>query len=118
MPMTAADVDGPLQPHDLWTGWDFDPGIVIPLILTALLYALGSRPMRGVGRQRLALFWCGWVLLALALVSPLHPLGESLFSAHMAQHEILMLGAAPLMALSRPLAPLLRGLPMAWRIHL
>jgi putative membrane protein len=116
--MTIGDVDAALQPHDLWTTWEFDPGIVIPLVLTALLYARGSRPVRGVGRQHLASFWCGWILLAVALVSPLHPLGESLFSAHMAQHEILMLGAAPLMAFSRPLAPLLRGLPMSWRVHL
>lgn len=36
-----------------------------------------------------------------ALLSPLHPLGEQLFSAHMAQHEVLMLVAAPLLVFSR-----------------
>jgi putative membrane protein len=60
-------------------------------------------------------FWTGWIALALALVSPLHSLGEVLFFAHMVQHEILMLAAAPLLVLSRPLVPMLRGLPMTWR---
>ncbi len=54
-------------------------------------------------------------MLALALVSPLHPLGEALFSAHMVQHEILMLVAAPLLVLSRPLVTFLWGMPFEWR---
>jgi putative membrane protein len=33
----------------------------------------------------------------------------------MAQHEILMLGAAPLLVPSRPLVPMLHGMPFAWR---
>ena len=45
-------------------------------------------------------------------MSPLHPLGEVLFSAHMIQHEILMLIAAPLLVLSRPLIYLLMGSPV------
>jgi len=60
-------------------------------------------------------FWCGWTALALSLISPLHPLGGVLFSAHMAQHEIMMLLAAPLLALARPLVPFLWGMPFAWR---
>jgi putative membrane protein len=53
--------------------------------------------------------------LFVALVSPLHPLGEVLFSAHMTQHEILMLVAAPLLVLGRPLVPFLWALPKGWR---
>jgi putative membrane protein len=60
-------------------------------------------------------FGFGWMFLALALVSPLHPLGETLFSAHMVQHEILMLAAAPLLVLSRPLVPMLWGLSFDMR---
>jgi cytochrome c oxidase assembly factor CtaG len=48
-------------------------------------------------------------------VSPLHPLGEQLFSAHMAQHTILMVVAAPLLVLGRPLVPFVWALPRAWR---
>ncbi len=64
---------------------------------------------------RVISFWAGTAALVLALVSPLHPLGEVLFSAHMVQHEILMLIAAPLLVLSRPLVPLLWALPFEAR---
>ncbi len=107
--------DEPLGSHDLWGTWSFDPGIVIPLALSAILFALGARASRGVSRVQFACFWSGWIFLVLSLVSPLHPLGEVLFSAHMAQHEMLMLGAAPLLVLSRPLVPMLWGVPIGWR---
>jgi putative membrane protein len=124
-----AHTGAPLEPHDLWIAWIIDPAITIPLFITALLYARGwkrTRPAASRARQQTVyrpkhhsanstLFWTGWLLLALALISPLHALGESLFSAHMAQHEILMLGAAPLLVLSRPLVPMLWGLPLKWR---
>jgi putative membrane protein len=105
----------PLEPHDLWTAWEFEPGTVIPLVIAALLYARGAKTERGVRIPDMFCFWGGWLILSLALVSPIHRLGEVLFSAHMAQHEILMLCAAPLMVLSRPLVPILWGLPFAWR---
>src|SRR3954447_22345689 len=105
----------PLEPHDLLTAWRFEPGTVIPLALSAFLYARGARTGRGTRKQDMVYFWSGWLILALALVSPIHPLGETLFSAHMAQHEILMLCAAPLMVISRPLVPLLWGLPFGAR---
>ncbi len=44
----------------------------------------------------------GWLPLAAALVSPLHWLGERLFTAHMVEHEIVMTIAAPLLVLARP----------------
>jgi putative membrane protein len=100
-----------LEPHDLWTAWRFNPGVVIPLAASAILYGRG----RGATRFQLATFWAGWISLVLALVSPLHPLGEVLFSAHMVQHEILMLVSAPLLVLSRPMVPMLWGLPLGWR---
>jgi putative membrane protein len=105
----------PLAPHDLWAAWSFDPGIVIPLALSAILYARGARPARGIGPRRQVYFWTGWTILALSLISPMHPLGEVLFSAHMVQHEVLMLIAAPLLVLSRPLVAFLWGMPFGWR---
>ncbi len=106
---------GPLRPHDLWGAWELDPGVLVPILLSAVLYARGARRSRGVSRLRALCFWAGLAVLALALMSPLHPMGEALFSAHMAQHEILMLVAAPLLALSRPLVPFLWGVPLEWR---
>src|SRR4030095_13914196 len=61
--------------------------------------------------------WCyaaGWFALFVALVSPLHPWGRVLFAAHMTQHEILMLIAAPLLVLGRPLVVWLKALPAEW----
>ena len=105
----------PPEPHDLWGAWSLDPGVVVPLALTAILFAAGAKKSRGVSATQAACFWLGWLVLAVALISPLHRLGEALFSAHMAQHEFLMLLAAPLLVLSRPLIPILWGLPIRWR---
>src|SRR5207248_7640470 len=92
--------------------WSLEPGIAIPLAIMALLYGVGQRAATGWQR---AFFWSGWVVLTLALLSPLHEMGEQLFSAHMVQHEVLMLIAAPLLVLSRPLVPMLHGMPFGWR---
>ncbi|MGA8026521.1 MAG: cytochrome c oxidase assembly protein [Bryobacteraceae bacterium] len=99
----------------LWSQWEFDPGVVAPLVISAILYVRGARAQRVSTHRQSVYFWCGWAMLALALVSPLHPLGEVLFSAHMVQHEILMLIAAPLLVLSRPLVTFLWGIPFEWR---
>src|SRR3569833_516606 len=102
----------------LWSEWEFDPGIVIPLLVSALLYAAGQfqQPVRS--RFRIFCFWSGWCSLAVALVSPIHPLGEVLFSAHMVQHEILMLISAPLLVLSHPLVTFLWAFPIGTRRRL
>src|SRR5579884_1466559 len=105
----------PLEPHDLWTAWDWEPGIVIPLALSAILYARGARARHGIRTWEAASFAAGWIVLFLALVSPIHPLGEALFSAHMTQHELLMAVAAPLLVLGRPMIPFLWGMPISWR---
>ncbi|HEX2079513.1 MAG TPA: cytochrome c oxidase assembly protein [Longimicrobium sp.] len=112
----------PLQPHDLWTAWSLDPLILGPVLVGGWLYARGVERMwrrsgagRGIRRWQAACFAAGWATLLLALVSPLHPLGEVLFSAHMAQHELLVAVAAPLLVLGRPLVPLLWAVPVRWR---
>lgn len=113
--LALAHQSGSLHPDELWTGWKLEPGAVIPLVLAACLYAAGARSSRGVTRRQSVCFWSGIGTLAFALISPLHPLGEALFSAHMTQHEVLMLLAAPLLVLSRPLVPFLWGMPPRWR---
>lgn len=99
-------------------GWTWDPWIVGPLALSAALYAIGSwriaRRSRTRGKaldRRRWLFWSGWLVLAGALISPLHQAGERSFAFHMGEHELLMLIAPPLLVLSRPVAALLWGLP-------
>ena len=98
-----------LQPHDLWRAWSWDPVIVIALLLSAAFYVRGLLVMRRAGalhsitRWQIASFVTGCFALVIALLSPLHRLGSALFSAHMSQHELLMLIAAPLLVLGRPL---------------
>jgi cytochrome c oxidase assembly factor CtaG len=102
--------------------WTYDAWVVIPLYASALLYLIGTRRLwshaghgRGVRHWQAACFWCGWTLLALALLSPLHWLGERLFVAHMIEHEALMVVAAPLLAVARPIGAFLWALPQRWR---
>ena len=110
----------PIEPHDLLAAWSFEPFVIVALLTSAFLYARGYRAMRARRRDRgrrwpVVCFISGWVVLAVALVSPLHALGGALFSAHMVQHELLMAVAAPLLVLGRPLVPMLWALPMRWR---
>ena len=123
MVLDALGHDG--KPHgfaDLWRSWSFDPLIVVSLaamagIYLAGLYRLWTRTDRGKGisRWQAAAFAAALVSLVIALLSPLHPWGEVLFSAHMTQHEILMLVSAPLLVLSRPLIATVWAMPIAWR---
>lgn len=99
-----------------------DALVLASLVATAAVYARGvSRLWRtagighGTSRAGAGCFAAGWLALAVALASPLHPLGQVLFAAHMAQHEILMLVAAPLLVLARPGVPLLWGASPALR---
>lgn len=105
----------PVQPHDLWSAWSFDPGVVMPLALCAFLYYLGIYRSKVIPGRQIVAFTAGLLSLGVALVSPLHALGEALFSAHMIQHEILMLISAPLLVVGRPLVPFLWALPISWR---
>jgi putative membrane protein len=87
--------------------WDWEPGIVVPLLAAAVWYARGALVLRSRSGHTprtaaVAAFAGGWITLVLTLVSPLHGLSEQLFSAHMIQHELLMALAAPLLVAARP----------------
>jgi len=69
----------------------------------------------GVSRSQIAAFAGGLGVIVIALISPLDALDTALFSAHMAQHLLLMLVAAPLLVRGASLAPLLWALPLPWR---
>jgi len=93
-----------LTPATLWSihSWRWDLGIILPLAVFAVLYLAGAIRQQKRAWMHHALFASGWLSLVFALNSPLHPLGEQLFSAHMLQHEILILVSAPLIAASHP----------------
>ncbi|MBC6982560.1 cytochrome c oxidase assembly protein [Caulobacter sp. 17J80-11] len=103
-------------------GWSLEPWIVAPLAAALAAFALGwtrlaRRSARGGAglRRRAWLFALGWLILAGAVVSPLHAAGQRSFTAHMLEHELMMLAAAPLLVASRPLAVVLWAFPAAAR---
>ncbi|HEU5276920.1 MAG TPA: cytochrome c oxidase assembly protein [Xanthobacteraceae bacterium] len=107
-------------PEGLWSGmpWTFDAWVEGPLYVCGAVYWLGTSRLwrragfgRGIGLWQSACFWSGWTALALALMSPLHWLGERLFAAHMLEHCILIAVAPPLIVIARPTAAMLWALP-------
>lgn len=116
MNFLAHGVFGPESFDELWSWWSFEPGIVVPLVLTAWLYLRGIRRLArassaSVREFDIICFALGWLTLVIALISPLHSWGAVLFSAHMTQHELLMLVAAPLLVLGRPIIAILWAFP-------
>jgi len=103
-------------------GWVFEPWVVVCLLVSLAWYALGVTRLwrhagagRGLRRWRVGSYVAGWLALLAALLSPLDSLGAWLFWAHMLQHELLMVLAAPLLVLGRPLAAWAWALPPAGR---
>jgi putative membrane protein len=107
----------PVAPGSLWTQWTFEPATVALVAAGALLYAVGRARLRRKGGRsvvttaRAVSFYVGLALLAIALLSPVHALGETLFSAHMVQHLLLILVVAPLLVFGAPLVPVMVASP-------
>ncbi len=108
----------------LWGAWAWEPLVLFGVGMAACWYAAGVRRLwhragvgRAVGRGHAWLFAAGLLAVSLALMSPLDALGNALFSAHMAQHLILIVLAAPLLVLGRPLLPFVWALSPSWRRH-
>jgi len=141
LPLLLALVSGLAQAHGqdharAAPEWTFDAWVVAPLLLSLAWYGAGwwqlrRRAVTADVHRRGMLFIAGWLVLAGALVTPLHAAGERSFAAHMLEHELLMLAAAPLLVLSRPLGVALwawpagvrtgfvafgRGIGGAWRL--
>jgi cytochrome c oxidase assembly factor CtaG len=103
-------------------GWTLAFPITLPLAALAVIYAIGASRLRARSRRgrperlrQALLFWAGWGVLTAALVSPIHALGERVFTAHMIEHELLMAVAAPLLVFAYPGAALLWALPVPLR---
>ena len=107
----------PPAPHDLWVAWNLDPVLLGGFLLAVWAYRRGQTggPKRQIDSWRAGCFTMALVALGLALLSPLDALSSALASAHMVQHLLLMLVAAPLLALSAPSSAILRGSPLAVR---
>jgi len=100
-------------------------GLTVALLLAASLglYFLGlsrlwmrAGPGRGISRAQAVRFALGWLALYVALLTAVDTGGDTLFCVHMVQHELLMVVAAPLLVLGRPLEAWAWGLPPSWRL--
>lgn len=105
----------------LLSAWDWRLDISLVLVTFATLYTAGWWHLRQhnriklANRRRLAAYWGGLITLAIALLSPIDPLGGQLFFMHMTQHMITIMVSAPLLWLGAPFPFLLWGLPTAAR---
>ncbi len=99
------------------TAWAWDPVPTIGVVLAGVGYALALRRLSGrTGRStwprsRTAAFAVGLLALLLAADGPPDALAGTSFAAHMVQHLLIQLAAAPLLVLGAPVTVLLRGDP-------
>lgn len=105
-----AHTGAPPAPHDLWATWPVDPPLVAALAITTWAYRRG-RIASGQPTRRGSAFAAALVAVTVALLSPLDAAAGALASAHMGQHVLLTLVAAPLLAASAPWGAIARGLP-------
>jgi putative membrane protein len=105
-------------PPDAPPGWNFSPWVTAPMAIASALWTVGfirltlrSEQGRGQHWREACFFIIGLALLCAAMLSPLHEAGERSFTLHMLEHEIIMLAAAPLFVLARPLPVMLWAFP-------
>ncbi len=113
--VAAHGSSGPLPVlPDVLLAWSFDPTIGIPLAITAGGYVWAVRhvdrahPTNRVPGARTFFWLLGLATIFVALQSPIERYDTTLFSLHMVQHVLLMLFAAPFLALGAPITLLLR----------
>jgi putative membrane protein len=102
---------------------DWEIALAALLLAGAMLYARGIARLwrkagvgRGIRRMEPVCFALGWATLALALFSPIDEFAERSFAVHMVQHELLMVVAAPLIVLGRPLETFAWSAPAVARL--
>ncbi len=99
---------------DVLLAWSFDPTVAVPLAILAagFLWAVRhvdrAHPTNRVPRSRTFFWLLGLATIFVALQSPIERYDTTLFSVHMVQHVLLMLFAAPFLALAAPITLLLR----------
>ncbi len=87
------------HPGELLERFNLDPALLASLALLAIFHA---RYVKGTSR---IIALSGWAIATVAFCSPLCALSVALFSARIGQHMILVLLAAPLIALAWPAGP-------------
>jgi len=121
----AAHDSGPLAPYELARAWRRDPLLLLGLVSVGWLYSQGVKTLwwragvgQGISHWQALAFNGGLTVLLLAFVSPLGALSDYLFAAHMAQHLLLLVVAAPLLVLGSAPQALVWAFPQSWRRRL
>jgi putative membrane protein len=99
---------------NLLVPWEPSFGLVAVFVITALLYARGSRHVR-IGIARRIAFWVGLALFYIALHTRLDYYAEHEFFVHRLQHLVLHHLAPLILMASYPGSVLRAGLPLHWR---
>jgi cytochrome c oxidase assembly factor CtaG len=102
-------MNGNVTAQNWLTVWNWSPVVIIVLVLLAAAYSYAMsawrrkhHPDERVQGSRMMLFALGLLTLFIAEISPLDALVGALFTAHMIQHLLISLVAAPLLVASIP----------------
>ena len=109
--MTLAHGEAPAGASlsDILGSWPFDVFVWLVLMAAGFLYVRASRKASSWPAVRRIHFLAGLFTCWLALATPIAVYAEALFWVHMVQHILLVLIAAPLLALGAPIALALRA---------
>ena len=91
------------------SGWEPHPDVLAVLALAGGAYAFGVWRVRRWRTRRALAFAAGLAALAVALLSPLDAAAQTALRAHMAQHLLIAMVAAPLLVAGAPLTLALRA---------
>lgn len=110
---------GSFNGSDLIRDWHPSFLITATCTLTAVMYLRGfvllRRTRPGFSTWRACSFGGALGVLWIALASPLEELADTVLTAHMMEHLLLMSVVAPMVWIGWPAVPLLRGLPAGVR---
>ena len=94
--------------------WTFDPALGVPLVMATVLYSWGAWTVSARHRdspwpgRNTVFFQSGVVLLWVSLLGPVGSFDDTFFWAHMVQHMVVIMIAAPLLLLGAPVLLILR----------
>jgi len=97
--------------------WTFDPALAVPLVMATVLYSWGAwtvtarHPDSPWPGRTTVFFQSGVALLWVSLLGPVGAFDDTFFWAHMVQHVIMVMVAAPLLLLGAPILLILRVSP-------
>jgi cytochrome c oxidase assembly factor CtaG len=116
----------PLTPATALTTWQFAPFVAVPLALLAGCYVAAVRRVRARGARhpkpwpvvRTIAFLGGLAVIAVATEGSPGVYDDTLLTAHMVQHLLLIMVAPPLLVAGRPVTLLLHATRNPWHARL